>query len=218
MLVARDLSATRGDKLLFEALDLECAPGEIVAIQGPSGSGKTTLLRILAGIENPDSGTITLEGKQGHQWGWPAYRRSLCFVHQQPVMRGDTVDAVLRFPFNLDIAAPERFNESEANLLLETLGMSEKISSAPSTLSQGEQQRLALIRALLVHPKILLLDEPTSALDPSSRSDLESLIRSKSNQNLGIVMVTHDHKQTERICHRTIFLDDQTPHGETTHG
>lgn len=206
MLVARDLSATRGGKLLFQALDLDCDRGEIIAVQGPSGSGKTTLLRILSGLDDPDNGSILLDGRDGSQWGWPSFRRALCFVHQQAVIGEGSIRDILNYPFTLEVAGQATLDERKAITMLKALNLSGQLDIDANTLSQGEKQRLALIRALLSEPKVLLLDEPTSALDESNVASVESLLKEQVSQGLTILMVTHDKVQASRLCDRILTL------------
>ena len=208
MLVARDLHAVRGDRSLFRGLSLYCETGEIVAIHGRSGSGKTTLLRILAALDDADGGTIHLDGRDGDQWGWPAFRRALCFVHQQAVVGEGSIREVLNYPFTLGVAGQATLNEVDAKELLQRLNLLKTLDTEARTLSQGEKQRLALIRALLPQPKVLLLDEPTSALDEESRDAVENLLKEKAAAGLSIVLVTHDKAQAARLCDRVIELQD----------
>ena len=208
MLVARDLQAIRGDRCLFQGLNLYCEPGEIVAIHGRSGSGKTTLLRILAALDDADGGTIHLDGRDPGRWGWPEFRRALCFVHQQAVVGEGSIREVLNYPFTLGVAGQATLNETAATGLLQRLNLLKTLDTEARALSQGEKQRLALIRALLPQPKVLLLDEPTSALDEESRDAVETLLKEKAAAGLSILLVTHDKAQAARLCDRVIELQD----------
>jgi heme ABC exporter ATP-binding subunit CcmA len=205
-LVAQGLAIAKGGKELFAGLSFACQPGEVVAIMGPSGVGKTTLLRLLAGLEDPTTGAIFLDGKSPGTIGWPQFRRSLPYVHQRSVMVDASCWENLQFPFRF-ASAHLPFDSNRAQALLERLGLKGKNDDQARQLSQGEQQRVALIRALLVKPRFLLLDEPTNALDKASTLNVEELLREQvGEENLGIVMVTHDEAQAERFCDRQIEL------------
>ena len=205
-LVAQELSASRGGKQLFRSLNFRCAPGECLAIQGPSGSGKTTLLRIVAGLDDPDHGSVSLKGKLPSEWGWPTYRRSVCFVHQRAVVRDETVLENLKYPFTFDISGKQTFDLELATTLLEAVNLGDKGSAQASSLSHGEQQRMALVRALVAKPKFILLDEPTSALDAPSRDGMERLLMEQRDQGLGMLLVTHDSEQAGRLSDRQLSL------------
>lgn len=208
LLEIRDLTITVGGKTLHEHFSLDLLPGELVAVSGPSGAGKTTLLRTVCGLQDPAAGTILLEGKEAGVWGWPQFRRKVALVSQKPVLLDMTVEENLRRPFAYRAAAQTQFSEPAARSLLGELGLDlECLKQHAYTLSVGQQQRVSLIRALLLEPLALCLDEPTSALDPLSAVQAQSVIsRLAEERGLAALIVTHDPQQAQTWCSRRILL------------
>ncbi len=192
---------------LVRAVDLDLAPGERVALAGPSGSGKTTLLRAVAGLIRPVSGRVLLRGETADHTGWPAFRRRVVLVAQQPALHEDSVEACLRQPFSYRSSAGE-YPADRVRRLLDRLGLNDlALSQSTRNLSLGEQQRLCLVRALLVEPDVLLLDEPTSALDEDNAEAVERLVTERTTKHdLAALIVTHDRTQADRWCHRNVEL------------
>jgi putative spermidine/putrescine transport system ATP-binding protein len=197
----QDLSRAFGATKALDGLNLEIAPGELVALLGPSGCGKTTALRILAGFEIADSGTVTVDGRDVS--GIPAARRDMGMVFQSyslfPNMSAlDNVGFGLRMR---RLAGAER--KRKAGELLEMVGLAAQAGQYPHQLSGGQQQRVALARALAIEPRVLLLDEPLSALDAKVRLQLREQIRSI-QQRLGTttLFVTHDQEEALSMADR----------------
>lgn len=206
----RDLSVKAGGTILFRNLDLDLKEGEMVALCGPSGSGKTTMLRVLNGLIDPNTGSIALNDSSGDQSGWPEFRSRLILVDQRPVLFEGTVRDNLRRPFEYRTHSKRSFPEEEAVCLLETFGVSAKrMDQEARSLSQGQQQRVCLVRAFLLKPEVLLLDEPTSALDPEAVSSVEAILADETRKRgLSALIVTHDRSQAERLCDRILDLTD----------
>lgn len=172
----------------------ELADGECVAVQGASGSGKTLLLRALADLD-PSNGEVTLNGERREHVSAPIWRRRICFLPAEPGWWADTVAE--HFP-NWDQAVP----------LIGMLNLSPACKSWQITrLSTGERQRLALVRAVILQPQVLLLDEPTAALDPDSTRCVESLMGSLLESGTSIVWVTHDREQARRVASRLFVIE-----------
>jgi phosphate-transporting ATPase len=188
ILQIRDL---RTDLLKLASLSLSA--GECIAVQGPSGAGKTLLLRAIADLD-PNEGLVCLDGRDRSTIAGPEWRRLVGYVPAEPGWWADTVG--------------EHFNEWAAALAsVKDLGFPAEANAWPITrLSTGERLRLALIRALMVRPKVLLLDEPTAALDPASVAGVESLIGARIQAGLAVLWVTHDAEQAKRIAHRLIVV------------
>lgn len=169
---------------------LELAAGECIAVRGPSGSGKSLLLRAIADLD-PSTGDVRLDGITREQMPAPAWRRQVMLVPAEPAWWAVQVLAHFFVP------PPEP--------LLATLGFADEcLDWAIDRLSTGERQRLALARALVLEPRVLLLDEPTSALDEGSKAAVEGLLQAFLAAGGGIVVSTHEDAQAERLGARQV--------------
>ena len=184
----------KGEVLALDSVDLDVAPGEFVAVCEPSGCGKSTLLMILGALLRPDDGALTLGAEDPYQLGpgpRAAFRAgNIGFVFQDfhlvPYL--DVLDNVLAPTLAIGVENAA----ARANELLDALGLADRSTHVPSTLSAGEQQRTALARALLAKPRLVLADEPTGNLDrDNARQVLDHLAR-YANNGAAVVMVTHD--------------------------
>jgi putative ABC transport system ATP-binding protein len=189
MLQVRDLRTN-----ILKPASLSLSAGECFAVRGPSGAGKTLLLRAIADLD-PNEGLVTLDGRDRSTIVGPEWRRLVGYVPAEPGWWADTVG--------------EHFGEWTAALaFVRDLGFPEQTKSWPITrLSTGERLRLALIRALMVRPKVLLLDEPTAALDAASVAAVELLIRTQIRAGLAVLWVTHDADQAKRIADRLLVVE-----------
>ncbi|GIF62543.1 ABC transporter ATP-binding protein [Asanoa ishikariensis] len=185
----------------LDGLDLELAPGELVALLGPSGCGKTTALRILAGLEDADSGRILVGGKDVADV--PVNRRDMGMVFQAyslfpHLTAAENVEFGLRLRRQSAAARRRRAQE-----MLELVGIGTHASRFPQQLSGGQQQRVALARALAIQPQVLLLDEPLSALDAKVRLQLRDEIR-RIQLEVGTttLFVTHDQEEALALADR----------------
>jgi len=176
---------------LLKLASLSLSAGECIAVQGPSGARKTLLLRAIADLD-PNEGLVCLEGGDRSTIAAPEWRRLVGYVPAEPGWWADTVG--------------EHVSEWRAALpCVRELGFPEEAKAWPiSRLSTGERLRLALIRALMVQPKVLLLDEPTAALDAASVAAVESLIATRVRAGLAVLWVTHDAEQAKRIARRLL--------------
>lgn len=169
--------------------------GECIAVQGPSGSGKTLLLRAIADLD-PNEGIVELDGVLRESIPAPLWRRQVTYVATEPGWWGDTVQ--------------EHFTDwGEILPLVERLGLPPFCADWPITrLSSGEAQRLALVRALALHSRVLLLDEPTSALDPGTTAIVEAIIAERCSAGTGVIWVSHDVAQARRVASRLLVMSD----------
>jgi len=193
---------------LLRGVSLSVDQGEITGLYGPSGCGKSSLLRCVAGLSDPSAGKVRFEGKYDD---WPSYRRQVVLVAQQPALLDATVEENLARVFTYQ-SAEGIFPRNEAEELLDRLEVgAQRLDQPARSLSVGQQQRVCLIRALLIRPSVLLLDEPASALDDAAIDLVETLLRDSIEENRcgGIVLVTHDREQIERLCDTST---DLTPH------
>jgi putative ABC transport system ATP-binding protein len=195
----------------LNGLDLDIEEGSFTALMGPSGSGKTTLLNLVAGIDSPTSGTLTVGGVQldGLSHSQLAHWRAdnVGYIFQLynliPVL---TAYENVELPLLLhDLNAAERHKKVAA--ALELVGIADRHDHYPRQLSGGQEQRVAIARAIVSDPKIIVADEPTGDLDRAAAADILTLLRTI-NQDLGrtLIMVTHDPKTT-KYAQRTLHLD-----------
>ncbi len=208
LLELRDLTITAAGTPLHTQISLLVQPGELVAVTGPSGAGKTTLLRTVCGLQSPAAGSVLLEGKDGDAWGWPLFRRKVVLVSQKPALLALTVEDNLRHPFLYKSAEQTPFPAEAARRMLDELGVGTSCwEQDAQTLSVGQQQRVSLIRALLLESPVLCLDEPTSALDPDSAGRVQALIsRLAAERGLAALIVTHSPEQADHWCSRRLVL------------
>jgi ABC-type multidrug transport system ATPase subunit len=206
LLEVEDLAVSAGGKTLLEGIELQVGRGEMVAVTGPSGCGKTTFVRSVAGLVDPERGRVLFKGRTADETGWPQFRRSVVLVAQRPVMMEGTVRAGLERPFTYGTASGP-FPQERARELLDRLGLEATIDQAARSLSEGQQQRLSLVRALLVEPEVLLLDEPTSSLDSELVGSVEDLLRDLAReQGTAALVVTHEARQARRWCAHCVDL------------
>ena len=196
-----DLRRTYGATTALDGLTLTLAPGELVALLGPSGCGKTTALRLLAGLEEADSGKVIIGGKD--VTNVPANRRDIGMVFQAySLFPHMTARQNVEFGLQLHKVEPAERRE-RAREVLDLVGLAPHANKFAHQMSGGQQQRVALARALAIRPKVLLLDEPLSALDAKVRGRLRDEIR-RVQLEVGIttLFVTHDQEEALAIADR----------------
>ncbi|MFD8817264.1 ABC transporter ATP-binding protein [Streptomyces sp. NPDC059627] len=191
---------------------LTVAPGEAVAVLGPSGSGKSTLLNLVAGLDRPDAGTVTVDGVRVDglgEAGAARYRRaSVGMVFQFFNLLDDlTVADNVVLPAQL-AGTGRREAARRAAELLESLGIAAQAAAYPGRLSGGQRQRVAVARALMNRPALLLADEPTGALDSASGADVARLLQELNADGQTLVLVTHDQDLAQACTRRTVHLAD----------
>jgi len=194
------LTIARGGRTLLRGFDLAVGAGEVIALVGPSGVGKSSLLRTLVRLDEPAGGRVLVDGIDASELEPCALRRRVGLVMQAPVMLEGDVRANLAY--GLEQPDDAVLAESLAATGLDAAFM----TRAAQELSGGEQARVAVARALARDPVALLLDEPTAALDNVSAAAVEDLVRALATRGLGILMVTHDEAQAERVADRRVEL------------
>jgi len=199
-LAVSDLAFEAGGKRIIDRLSFTLASNAVTVLLGPNGAGKSVLLRLLHGLLKPTSGTILWGGKPPSD----ALRPRQALVFQRPVLLRRSVAANIRFALGL-----RRFADREERLqrALELAGLAELARQPARVLSGGEQQRLALARALILDPEVLLLDEPTVSLDPASVQAIEELIGTARRTGIMVVLVTHELAQARRMAEQVMFLN-----------
>lgn len=198
-----------GDFLASDNVSFGIEKGKLVALLGPSGSGKTTLLRMIAGLENPNSGDIFIDGKRVNDI--PASKRGIGFVFQNyALFRYMTVFDNVAFGLELQKMTKKQIKE-RVKELLELTGLSGMEKRYPNQLSGGQRQRVAFARALAPNPQVLLLDEPFAAIDAKVRTELRSWLK-EMVEKLGItsIFVTHDQDEAVEVADEIIITNHGT--------
>lgn len=196
-----------GDRTVLRLESLQVAPGEILALVGPSGAGKSTLLRLLGMLETPTRGDVTLQ-LNGHPVTSGTVsideRRQIAMVFQRPVLLSCSVRANVAFGLYI---RGRRNHDALITQALERVALSHLSDAKASTLSGGEMQRVAVARALVLEPQVLLLDEPTANLDPYNVRLIEDLIREQHREHgTTIILVTHNIFQAQRLATRVALV------------
>jgi sulfate/thiosulfate transport system ATP-binding protein len=206
-IVVRGANKRYGDFVALDNVDFDVPAGSLTALLGPSGSGKSTLLRAIAGLDQPDSGTITIDGRDVTRL--PPQRRGIGFVFQHyAAFKHLTVRDNVAFGLKIRRRPKAEIREKVDNLL-EVVGLSGFQTRYPSQLSGGQRQRMALARALAVDPQVLLLDEPFGALDAKVREDLRAWLRRLHDEvHVTTVLVTHDQAEALDVADRIAVLRD----------
>jgi len=208
-IAAEGLVVERAGRRIIDNIDVAIDGGGISVVMGPNGAGKTMLLRLLTGLLSPDAGRVTWAGRRPDRTRTPA----LGLVFQKPVLLRRSALANVRYALRGGSRAARTRRAEEA---LARAGLLHLARSPARMLSGGEQQRLALARALAPDPEVLLLDEPCANLDPAAAAAIEALIRDARARGTRIVLVTHDIAQARRLADDVTFLHEgriveQTP-------
>lgn len=202
----RNISKRFGETIVLDDISFDVSDGEIVVLLGASGSGKTTILRIIAGLETPNTGTVTLHGKDVTEL--PARLRGTGVIFQAYALF-PKMDVEENIGYGLRLRKRPRSEIKETvKRLLEMVGLFEHRKKRPSQLSGGQQQRVAIARALAYEPEILLFDEPFGALDAQIRASLRREIRSLLKQiNVPSIFITHDQEEALELGDRIAVLN-----------
>lgn len=209
----RGLSFRRGKRVIFDGLDLDIPLGRITAIMGPSGTGKTTLLRMITGQLRPDAGSVRVAGievtRLGHA-GLYELRRRMGMLFQNGALLTDfSVYENVAFPLRENSSLPDPLIRHLVLTKLQAVGLRGAAPLMPSELSGGMSRRVALARAMVLDPEILLYDEPFSGLDPISLGVVMRLIR-LNNDVLGLtsVVVSHDVEEISQLADRCYVISE----------
>jgi putative ABC transport system ATP-binding protein len=200
----------------LDGVDVDLVRGELTAIMGPSGSGKSTLMHCLAGLDRPTSGEVVVDGEtisaMSERRLTKLRRTRVGFVFQSYNLV-PTLTALENITLPLDIAR-RPVDRAHLDLVVDTLGLRDRLHHKPAELSGGQQQRVACARALVAHPAVVFADEPTGNLDSSASAEVLGFLR-RSVDDLGqsVVMVTHD-PVSAGYAHRVLFLADGRLVGE----
>ncbi|MCP4389710.1 MAG: ATP-binding cassette domain-containing protein [Gammaproteobacteria bacterium] len=197
-----------GSNLVLENTALSLASHDCTVITGENGAGKTTLLRIVAGLEKPDSGELSIDRDGPENWRRSRKRllKSVMYLHQQPYMLAGSLRRNLEYTARLNHAIVDR--ESAVNKALHWAELESLQSQSAGSLSGGQKQRVALARARLRDPQVLLLDEPTANLDSASRERTMQMLTEFRDSGSAIVIVTHEPELFAKLSTRQLHLQD----------
>jgi len=211
MIHVKNLKKSFGDLNVLNGITLDINKGEVVVILGPSGCGKSTFLRCLNLLETPSSGRVYFNGEEitGKKIRLQQYRQKIGMVFQNfNVFPHLTVlDNITLTPI-LEKKVPRKEAEEEARQLLSSVGLLDKIDEYPGKLSGGQKQRLSIVRALAMHPEVMLFDEPTSALDPEMVKGVLEIIADLAKTGMTTVIVTHEMAFAREVSDRVLFICD----------
>ena len=207
MIAVNGITKSFGDFTALQDVSLEIAPNSLTALLGPSGSGKSTLLRAIAGLEEPDEGTIVVDDVDVTHV--PPQRRGIGFVFQHyAAFKHLTVRENVAFGLRIR-KRPKDEVAHTVDELLATVGLAGYQARYPSQLSGGQRQRMALARALAIQPKVLLLDEPFGALDANVRAELRAWLRRLHEEvHVTTVLVTHDQEEAMELADSIAVLNE----------
>lgn len=198
-LTVRAAQTSRRGKRLIGPIDLDLGGEGVTVVMGPNGSGKTTLLRLLHGTARLTGGTI--EWACGNQEA----RHHQAFVFQQPVMLRRSVIDNIAYPLRIKGVAKVDAYDQAADWAAR-IGLSDMLERSAKFLSGGEQQKLALARAMITNPKVLFLDEPSASLDGRAMREIEDILLSAKKSGMRLILSTHDIGQARRLADEVIFL------------
>jgi heme exporter protein A len=203
MIATRALTKNFGLQRVLRGVDLEVAPGEFVALMGPNGAGKTTLLRILATLSRPSFGQARVAGFPLPA-GADEVRRRLGVVSHHPLLYGDlTAEENLLFYARM---YGVRARSARLNTVLEQVGLAARRRDLVRTFSRGMQQRLAIARAVLHDPEVMLFDEPYTGLDQDASAMLDGVLRDVAARGRTVLMTTHDLARGLALADRMVIL------------
>ncbi|HUS76107.1 MAG TPA: phosphate ABC transporter ATP-binding protein [Methanothrix sp.] len=220
LLEVRSLGKSIGSAEILTGINLSVERGEILGLIGPTGSGKTTLLRLVNLLDEPSTGSILFDGREVS--GQPerellAARRKMAMVFQKPVMFKARVEENVSFGLKMRGKEDAKSVRKRVKEALAAVGLSGYESRDANTLSGGEMQRIALARALVLQPELLLLDEPTANLDPRSAASIDSLLQSLAGGRTAVILATHNMQQCRKLANRVAVLQGGklTAHGKS---
>lgn len=205
----RDLKEQFGKNRVLRGIDFELKAGEKVVVLGPSGSGKSTFLRCINRLEEPTGGEIYFDGELITDKNIQKVRQDIgmVFQHFNLINNLTVMENLTLAPVKLKLLT-ESMAEKKARNLLKHIDLLDKVEAYPASLSGGQKQRVAILRAMMIEPKVLLFDEPTSALDPESIGDVLSLISELAENGMTMIIVTHEMGFAREVASRIVFIDE----------
>ena len=211
MITVKNLKKNFGDLTVLKGIDVTIEKGECVVVIGPSGSGKSTFLRCLNRLEEPDGGEIDIEGTDllspHTDINEMRQRIGMVFQHFNLFPHKTILENVTLAPIKLK-KMPQKEAEDAALDLLRRVGIEDKASVYPSTLTDGQKQRVAIARSLAMNPQVMLFDEPTSALDPEMVGEVLDVMKNLAKEGMTMVVVTHEMGFAKEVANRVLFMAD----------
>ena len=208
MIQITDLQKYYGNLHVLKGVNLTIAEQEVLVIIGPSGCGKSTLLRCMNFLEEPTSGTVTIDGvvlKNDDSINDVRKEVGMVFQRFNLFPHMTVMENLMLAPMKVR-GVDKAEAEATAKIYLEKVGMADKANNYPEQLSGGQQQRVAIARALCMKPKVMLFDEPTSALDPEMINEVLDVMKALANEGMTMVVVTHEMGFAREVGDRVIFL------------
>lgn len=210
MIEIRDLRKAYGNVQVLKGINAEIRRGECICVIGPSGSGKSTFLRCINLMEQPNGGSIVVNGKDilKSDLDEDEYRTQvgMVFQHFNLFPNMSVADNITLAPCRLGKWTKEESWE-KAEKLLNRVGLSDKMYVYPNKLSGGQKQRVAIARALAMNPEVLLFDEPTSALDPEMVGEVLAVMKELAGEGMTMIIVTHEMGFAREVADRVFFID-----------
>ena len=212
VLVLRDVHKSFGTQHVLDGISLRVVRGETLTVLGRSGTGKSVLLKLIIGLDNPDAGSICIQGQEIAGLGLTEMNRlriKMGFLFQHAALYDSlTVGQNVAFPLERHTKMLESERNDRVQELLTSVGMERDLNKMPSDISGGMQKRVGLARALALQPEILLLDEPTAGLDPITSGEIDDLVLKLHKEHaLTSIVVTHDLHSARTIADRVALLD-----------
>ena len=210
MIQITDLQKYYGNLHVLKGVNLTIAEQEVLVIIGPSGCGKSTLLRCMNFLEEPTSGTVTIDGvvlKNDDSINDVRKEVGMVFQRFNLFPHMTVLENLMLAPMKVR-GVDKAEAEATAKIYLEKVGMADKANNYPEQLSGGQQQRVAIARALCMKPKVMLFDEPTSALDPEMINEVLDVMKALANEGMTMVVVTHEMGFAREVGDRVIFLSE----------
>ncbi len=211
-LVAVGLTRSYGRRCVVRDVSLTVAPGTVHGLLGPNGAGKTTIFRMLAGVERPDAGTVTLDGCPLDSL--PLHARARLGLGYLP--QEDTLFRDLDARGNVALAAAMVRHGPDPDALLARVGIAHLAARRVDGLSGGERRRLEIARLLALSPRLLLLDEPFAGIDPVAVAGLQALVRALAAAGLAVLVTDHAVRETLAVCDRATLVESGTVQVEGT--
>jgi L-cystine transport system ATP-binding protein len=211
----KGLAKSFGENDVLKNVDVDVQKGEVVSIIGPSGSGKTTLLRCFNGLEQPDKGKYTFDDGLTLDFGQKLDKKDMVKLSRKSGMvfqsynlfpHKTALENVIEGPLIVQKRKKPEVIE-EAKILLEKVGLKDKLNFYPHQLSGGQQQRVGIARALALKPELMLFDEPTSALDPELIGEVLSVMKDLAKENWTMIIVTHEIQFASEVSNKVLFMD-----------